>query len=56
MSQQDEFPLEKIELDHGYWGHNREVIVNEKIDSIMLSRAWKNLFSANNFCSLKSGN
>ena len=35
---------------------NREVIVNEKVDSIMLSTAWKNLFSANNRSSLNSDN
>ena len=35
---------------------NREVIVNEKIDSIMLSTAWKNLFSAHNHSCLNSDN
>ena len=35
---------------------NREVIDSEKIDSIMLSAAWKNLFSTNNHSSLNSVN
>ena len=35
---------------------NREVIVNENIDSIMLSAAWKNLFSAHNYSNLNSDN
>ena len=35
---------------------NLEIIVNEKIDSIMLSTAWKNLFSSNNHSSLNSDN
>ena len=38
---------------------NHEVIINEKIDSIdsiILSTAWKNLFSANNHSSLNSDN
>ena len=35
---------------------NREINVNEKIDSIMLSATWKNLFSTNNHCSLNSDN
>ena len=35
---------------------NCEVIVNEKNYFTMLSTAWKNLFSANNYFSLNSGN
>ena len=35
---------------------NREVIVKENIDSIMLSTAWKNLFNANKYSSLNSDN
>ena len=35
---------------------NREVIVNEKYDSIMLSTVWKNLFRDNNHSSLNSDN
>ena len=35
---------------------NHEVIINKKKYCILLSTAWKNLFSAINYSSLKSGN